>query len=217
VTVTRLVLCRHGEPDGSVRGRICGSLDVGLSARGRRQAGSLAAALASSRLAVVYTSPLRRAVDTARPVGAEHGLAPVPLVDLREIDFGTLEGLTYDEAATRYPDVYHAWMEEPTRVRFPGGESYPDVRARAVGVLAGILGRHQGRTAAVVAHGGVIRAVLAFCLEMPPEGAFRLDQCYGAVSIVEWLDGVPLVRLMNADPTWLRNRGSGVSRLYSST
>ena len=214
--MTRLLLCRHGEPDRSVRGRICGSLDVGLSPRGRRQADRLAAALGSSRLEVVYTSPLRRALDTARPVGAEHGLAPVPLAELREIDFGTLEGLTHDEAAATHPEVYRGWMKEPARVRFPGGESYADVHARAVGALAGILGRHDGGTVAVVAHGGVIRAVLAFCLQMRPEAAFRLDQRYAGVNVVEWLDGVPLVRLLNADPTWLRDGGNGGSRLYSS-
>lgn len=216
MTMTRLLLCRHGEPDRSVRGRICGSLDVGLSPRGRRQADHLAAALASSRLEVVYTSPLRRALDTARPVGAEHGLAPVPRAELREIDFGVLEGLTYDEAAATYPAVYRAWMEEPARIRFPGGESYADVRARAVGALTEIVERSDGGAVAVVAHGGVIRAVLAFCLQMRPEAAFRLDQRYAGVNVVEWLDGVPLVRLLNADPTWLRDGGSGGSRLYSS-
>jgi broad specificity phosphatase PhoE len=214
--MTRLVLCRHGEPDRSVRGRICGSLDVGLSPRGRRQTGRLAASLASSRFEVVYTSPLRRALDTAARVGAEHGLAPVPRAELREIDFGSLEGLTYDEAAARYPAVYRAWMEEPARVRFPGGESYADVRERAVGALTEIVERSDGGAVAVVTHGGVIRAVLAFCLQMLPEAAFRLDQRYGGVNVVEWFDGVPLVRLLNADPTWLRDGGNGGSRLYSS-
>lgn len=204
-TVTRVVLCRHGEPEERVRGRVCGSVDVGLSLRGSRQAKVLADALAGLSPAAVYSSPQRRALETARTIAAKHALAPVALDALREIDFGELEGLTYKEVAERHPGLYAAWMEEPTRVRFPGGESYADVRGRAAGALGELLGRHRGTTFAVVAHGGVIRAVLAACLRMPDEAVFRLDQRYAAVNVVDWLEDTPIVRLVNADPGLFRS------------
>jgi broad specificity phosphatase PhoE len=213
---TRLFLCRHGEPKASARGRVCGSLDVRLSLEGARQARLLAAVLAPTPLVAVYSSPQRRALDTARVVAAEHGVAPIQLDALREVDFGALEGLTYDEAAERYPDVYRSWMHRPARVRFPGGEGYADVRARAQAALAEILGERQDESLAVVAHGGLIRAVLAICLEMPDEASFRLDQRYGAINVVDWLEGTPLVRLVNADPALHTAGGSDFSRLYSS-
>lgn len=213
MTVTRLLLCRHAEVDARMRGRICGSLDPGLSASGRRGAAALASALAQLEPTAVYSSTRRRAVETAAAVAAGARLEVVALPELGEIDFGALEGLTYDEAATRYPDAYRAWMEEPARVRFPGGESYADVRARTERALGRILGRHEGETVAVVAHGGVVRVALAGFLGLTGDAAFRLDQRHGAVNVVDWLGGRPLVRLVNADPARLREEGG--SSLYS--
>jgi broad specificity phosphatase PhoE len=89
-------------------------------------------------------------------------------------------------------------MDEPARVRFPGGEGLPDLRARVVPALAEIRARHEGHAVAVVAHGGVIRVVLADALGLEDGALFRLDQAEGGVSVVDWLDGVPLVRVANA-------------------
>ena len=54
------------------------------------------------------------------------------ILDLREIDFEDFEGLPYDEIATRYPDLYRQWMETPTEVRFPNGESFREMRIRVL-------------------------------------------------------------------------------------
>src|SRR5262249_41004790 len=117
--VTRLVLIRHAEPDASVAGRCHGRLDVELSPRGV----SRAAALDGLPLSAIYASTSRRALSTARSLAARRSLEVHPRDDLREIDFGLLEGLTYDEIAERYPSMYAAWMTDPTSVTFPGGES----------------------------------------------------------------------------------------------
>jgi broad specificity phosphatase PhoE len=66
--------------------------------------------------------------------------------------------------------------------------------------LADIRSGYEGETVALVGHGGVLRVILAECLQMPAEAIFRLDQRYGAVSVVEWLGGFPLVRLVNGRP-----------------
>ncbi|HEY2936172.1 MAG TPA: histidine phosphatase family protein, partial [Gaiellaceae bacterium] len=123
----RLLLIRHADPAEEARGRCYGSFDVGLSGRGREQARELAGALAGARLDAVYASPRRRALETAV------ALVPEPIVDerLRELDFGEFEGRTYEEIAESHPDVYRRWMETPTEVRFPGGESYAELRSRA--------------------------------------------------------------------------------------
>jgi ribonuclease H / adenosylcobalamin/alpha-ribazole phosphatase len=118
--------------------------------------------------------------------------------DLREIDFGDLEGRSYDEIAATDPELYRAWMDRPTTVRFPGGESFAELKVRALEALRRIRAAHE--SAVVVTHGGVLRAGLAAWLGMPDEAIFRLDQRYGGVTIVDWLDGVPLVRLMNGEP-----------------
>jgi broad specificity phosphatase PhoE len=186
--VSRLVLVRHCEPEEDARGRCYGSLDVGLSGDGRRHAVELAARLSGD---AVWTSPRLRARETAA------ALAPEPLVDddLRELDFGELEGRTFDEIAGSEPELYRAWMNTPTLVRFPGGESYGDLRARALPSLERIWDDHT--SAIVVTHGGVIRAGLAAWLGIPDEAIFRIDLRYGGVTIVDRVAGTPIVRIVN--------------------
>jgi len=195
---TRLLLVRHPEPDESMRGRCYGSLDVALSAAGLRHAAAIGEALRDQDVAAVYSSPLQRALDAARALAAPHGLEPTPRDGLRELDFGELEGMRYDEIASTHAELYRAWMEHPSSVRFPGGEGLADLRARVLPEVAEIRGRHEGEAAVVVAHGGVVRVVVAEALGLPDGAFFRLDQPYGALSVVDWVDAVPVVRLAGA-------------------
>ncbi len=88
-------------------------------------------------------------------------------------------------------------METPTLVRFPGGESYAELRERASSALHDVVAAHEGRIAALVSHGGVIRAALAVALGLPDDRAFALDVGYGRISVVDWFDRTPVVRLVN--------------------
>jgi broad specificity phosphatase PhoE len=194
--VSRLLLIRHAEPQEDARGRCYGTLDVGLSPAGQERAARLAAALAGSAVDVVYSSPRTRALETAAPIAHALGLEPLVDDDLRELDFGDFEGRLYDEIAQSEPELYRTWMETPTRVQFPGGETYADLRVRAVRAFDRIRSRHA--TALVVAHGGVLRAGFAEWLRIPDEAIFRVDQPYGAVSCVEWIEGQPILRFLNA-------------------
>jgi alpha-ribazole phosphatase len=207
--VTRLLLVRHAQPREESRGRCYGTLDIGLSPRGQRHAQLLARTLDGIPLAAIYTSPRDRAVETAAPLAAAHGLTPILDDALCEIDFGAFEGQSYEEIERSHPELYRQWMETPTSVRFPGGESYPRLRVRALAAMESIRARHGGETAAVVSHGGLLRAMIADCLAMPAEAIFRLDQSYGAISIVDWIDSVPLVRLLNAQPTMVAAKRRG--------
>jgi alpha-ribazole phosphatase len=196
--VSRLILIRHAEPQEDARGRCYGSLDIGLSTAGREHARRLAERLARVEYEAVYSSPRVRARETADAIGLAHGLAPVVDEGLRELDFGELEGRSYDEIAATDPELYRDWMERPTTVSFPGGESFADLKARALAALDRVGADHEA--ALVVTHGGVLRAGVAAWLAMPDEAIFRLDERYGGVTIVDWQEGVPLVRLLNGEP-----------------
>jgi alpha-ribazole phosphatase/probable phosphoglycerate mutase len=209
---SRLLLIRHAEPVAEAAGRCYGRLDVGLSPRGHAQAAALADALGGAPLAGVYSSPRLRARDTASPLarrlaqghaGARDGAgapaAEVVIDDLREIDFGRFEGLTYAAAAELDPDAYERWMARPTEVAFPGGESYPALRDRVRAAAAAIRAVHPGACAAIVAHGGTVRTVLAEALGLPDAHIFRLDVAHASISAVDHFgDGTPIVRLVNA-------------------
>ena len=201
--MTRLLLIRHAQPrEDESRGRCYGRLDVELDDDGRRAAVGLAHALRDVALDAVYTSPRRRALETARPLANAHGLEPFVDERLAELDFGELEGRTYDEIAATEPELYRAWMDAPTTVQFPGGDSYAKLRTRALAAVTEIRAA-AAATAAVVTHGGVVRAILADCLQMPDAAIFALAQDYCGVSVVDWFGDTPLVRVVNISPQWL--------------
>ena len=201
---TRLVLVRHAEPEESAAGRCYGRLDVALSDQGRRQAEELAALLSPLPPAAVYSSPLRRALETAAPIAAARGLSPIVHDGLRELDFGEVEGMRFEDIAVERPALFRSWMDAPAEVSFPGGESLPELRDRALAAASEIRLGHEGETVAVVAHGGVVRVVLGDALGLSDGAIFRLDQAYGAVSVVDWLGGTPVVRAVNVAYTRAR-------------
>lgn len=91
-------------------------------------------------------------------------------------------------------------MTRPTSVTFPGGEGFADLERRVLAIAGEIRGVHAGQTIAVVAHGGVIRALLADALRLAHEDVFRIDQSHGAVSVVDFLQATAIVRLLNHVP-----------------
>ena len=193
---SRIWLVRHGEPAG-VRGRCYGKLDIGLSAAGRTQMERAAECLKAKSFEAIYASQRVRTMESARIVAGFHDCDCHEDAGLCEIDFGEFEGLTYDEIAVRYPAIYRQWMEAPTEVQFPHGENFATMRVRVLRAFEAIRQRHEGATVAIVTHGGVIRIVLAWALEMPDRCLFRLAQDYAAMSLLSWVDGVPIVGRMN--------------------
>lgn len=194
MTETRLYLIRHAEPEASAHGRCYGKLDVALSEAGRLQAARTAEWLRGVSFAAVYASPRRRTVETAEALG----LPVLVEDDLREIDFGLFEGRPYEEIEREFPELYRQWMETPTRVEFPSGESFARMKQRVLRCGAAIRERHAGQTVALVAHGGTCRILLADALRVADEEIFRLGQQYTGVSVIRHVGDYPIVERMNA-------------------
>ena len=158
--MTTVWLARHGESDWNAAKRFQGRSDRPLTPLGRQQAKALASELASSSsLSVIYTSPLRRALETAAVVGEQLGLEPVPDDDLREVDVGSWTGLSRAEVEARYPDAFERWLDGGEG--WDDGESYAEMSARVLAALVRISGSHPGHELLVVSHGGPIRAIQA--------------------------------------------------------
>jgi alpha-ribazole phosphatase len=204
--MTRLWLVRHGEPAEETRHRCYGSLDVGLSGKGRAQMAQVAQYLESESVAAIYSSPRARALESARILTHVHPCSLEMVADLREIDFGDFEGLPYDEIAARYPDLYRQWMETPTEVRFPNGESFCEMRTRVLRAFEAIRREREGQTVVIVSHGGVNRILIAWALQMPDHCLFRLAQDHAALNLLTLIDETPCVQLLNL-------RASGLAAL----
>lgn len=163
----RLLLVRHGESQGNAEFRLQGRREFPLTARGASQAQRVAQRLAGVPIAAVYTSPIRRALDTAAIIGGVCGLTPVPDARLQEYDFGeTLSGLTWPEIRQRAPEVVKALASNgPEFPAYPGEEGRHAFRDRVKSAVADILERHAGDPAvAIVTHAGPIVALVMECL-----------------------------------------------------
>jgi probable phosphoglycerate mutase len=169
--MTELLLIRHGETDFNREGRFQGQVDVPLNERGRRQAGRLAAQLASERrIDALHCSDLLRARQTAEPAARALGLPALADARLREQHFGILEGLTFAEVRERHAEPFERWARFDARYALPGGESTHDFHARAIDAIRDLAARHAGRRVALVTHGGVLDMVWRAAHGLPLDG-----------------------------------------------
>ena len=158
---TKVYLVRHGATEWNQTKRAQGHADIPLSQAGRRQASAIASELAHFELDAVYSSDLERALDTAAPIAAAHGLEVHVDPGFREIDQGEWEGLTTDEIKERWPDL---WVPKRHYCPRPGGESPQQVRERALAALTRAVKANPDGAIAVVSHGGTIRWISAEAL-----------------------------------------------------
>jgi alpha-ribazole phosphatase len=197
IAPTRLIIVRHGHTEATANGRFCGRLDVPLSASGLQQARDVARWLKGVQLAAIYTSPLKRTRDTAEVIAGWRKLPVTPLDDLTEIDFGDFDGLTFEEARQRSPQLYEVYLAAPTAIQFPSGESLSQLKRRVSRAIELITRTHSGKIVLLVAHAGVNRLVIAEALGLPLEQLFRLDQRPAAINVVDYFEHSTVVRLMN--------------------
>lgn len=188
---------RHGKPVEQAHRRCYGSLDVGLSEAGREQIRSRVNFLRSLAPDVLYTSTSKRAVESAAEIKLELNMQARAVPELREIDFGAFEGLTYEEIESRYPLEYKGWMEHPTKIKFPDGDSFFDMKDRVIGFRASLFRNHRSQTVLTISHGGVNRILLAHALGLSDDKIFRIEQTYAAVNIIDYLAQSAVVRLIN--------------------
>jgi broad specificity phosphatase PhoE len=157
--VTEILLARHGETDWNRESRFQGHADPPLNHFGRQQASELAETLANEEFAAVYSSPLRRALETAQAVAEPHDLTTVPVEGLREVDVGSWQALTRDEVEQRFPEQFHCWLDYGHG--WDDGETYEEMGDRVLAALEELAVHHEGERIVAVTHGGPIRAALA--------------------------------------------------------
>jgi probable phosphoglycerate mutase len=182
--MNELLLARHGETEWSASGRHTSHTDLPLTADGRRLAQRLAPRLAERRLALVLTSPLRRAVETCELAGLS-GTGQT-LDDLREWDYGDYEGMTTDEIHGRRPG-WSLWRDG-----CPNGETAADVGARADRVIARI--RAADGDVIVFGHGHMLRVLAARWLGLPPADGALFALATGTLSTLGYEHGIAVIR-----------------------
>ena len=195
---TRLYLVRHGQVEGYQEKRYNGQSNVLLTETGKEQSERVCACLSAIALDAVYSSDLGRSRYCAGLIAEGHGLVVVADEALREINFGDWEGRTWAELQEAYPQDWQRRLQDLTNYQVPGGESLQEAADRIRPAIRRILEKHPGGDIALVAHGGVNRIVLLDAIGAALEQAFAIEQDYGCLNIIDYLDGGhSVVRLLN--------------------
>ncbi len=208
----RFFLVRHGETAENLQMRYLGTSDEPLTKNGIRQAGRVADVLSELPIALIVSSPLRRAADTAARIreacGVELRLDP----RLAEGSFGRWEGRTRDEVLKTGAEeaALLARWESDSSCSPPGGESIESVQKRVVDAVEELTGEYAGKSIVLVSHVGPIKALIAAVVEIPLQATRRFFLDPATITIVDW-GARPLLRLFNshAHLGWSRARWMG--------
>ncbi|NLM52984.1 MAG: histidine phosphatase family protein [Firmicutes bacterium] len=180
----KIYLIRHAEPVQISKEKIyLGQLDLPLSQRGLRQATKLAMLLKKRNLEAVFCSDLLRTRQTAEIIARQHGLNPVCVPELREINLGLWDGRPRVEIKTKYPALYVARGQDIVNFRPPQGESFADLQKRVIPAFEKLLETIDGNLA-IIAHAGVNRVILCHLQRLDLAKLFTLRQNYAEIYVI---------------------------------
>jgi len=177
--------------------RFRGRADIELDGVGIKQAEATARRISEWQVSAVYSSPLRRALKTAEILAQRFGLEVKTLSGIIDIDYGEWQGLSPEEATTKYNALYSKWLDSPHKVNFPGGESLDKVRERAASAVDGLIAQHPRETIALVTHKVVCQILILNLLGLDNSHFWEVVQEVGAVNLFEVRGGIPSALSLN--------------------
>ena len=186
--MTELILARHGQTLWNVDKVYRGRSDVGLDEVGTRQAELLGKYLSNYGLEAIYSSPLKRALDTANIIARYQRIDVEIAEGLVDFDYGEWQCLPEREVKKLHPALLNEWHNNPHKVRMPGGESLEDVRKRAIEVINNILSNYQG-SVILASHRVVNKVLICSLLGLDNSHFWNIKQDVGGITVFDYLDG----------------------------
>lgn len=185
---------RHGETRWNQENRVLGHTEIELNKKGREQAERLALALKDEKVAAIYSSPLRRARETAEEIARFHQVKVVTDDDLKELDAGELNGLTFQETMERYGEFLKEWIKDIPSLSMPGGESMAELQERTWPAVERIVRDHPDGVVILVSHSFAIVSIISRALGMSLSNFGRLRLSVASISILNFgAQGISLV------------------------
>jgi len=173
--MTQIILVRHGETEWNVKEVFRGRIDIELNETGLKQAELLAKYLSDIKIDAIYSSPLKRALRTAKMIAGYHKLNVEATPALIDFDYGEWQGLPHQEARDRYKELYAQWINRPDRVRMPAGESLSEVRKRAMSVVDRVIAKYKG-SVVLVSHRVVNKVLICTLLGLDNSHFWNIRQ-----------------------------------------
>lgn len=190
----KLILVRHGESELNMENIFFGHLDPKLTEKGRSQALRTKKILSNINYKKIYSSPLKRAVETAEIINIKkYDLNFVE--ELKELNFGILEGLTYEEILKKHPEDAVKWKENWQTYDYQTGESVQQLQERCVNFVESL--DFSGENIVAVCHWGVINCILSHYFSGGLEGYWKFAPNYAGIIVIEFTDGYPILKGIN--------------------
>ena len=195
--MTRLYLIRHGETSLNRSGVFLGRTDCGLNDVGINQSKELANALESADIDIIVCSPLKRTYMTASFIAILKNLDIKIMEGLREMNFGTWEGMHYEEIAKIYPNEWKDWGENWLNSSPKDGENFQHFYSRISKTIDEILELYENKKVAIVTHDGVMKVAASILLKMGQEGFWNFHFEHGKYSVFDIQDRHCTIRKIN--------------------
>jgi len=192
-----LMLIRHGETDSNRRGSYLGWTDIELNEIGINQVKFLRDRLKGVKVDKIYSSPLKRALQTAEIINENYKLDIVPSDGLKERNFGIWDDLTLEEMTKRYPTEYNEWVNDWIKYRIKDGESAQEAYERSAAFVDEIIKNNNEGVIMLVTHLGTIRFILAHLLGLGIENSWRFRVTNASITKVEINDGYSVLTMLN--------------------
>ncbi|MBC8571000.1 histidine phosphatase family protein [Zongyangia hominis] len=187
--MTKVYLIRHGEALGNVTHVFQGLSDLPLTDNGRKQAKLVGERMKAVHLDKVYASHMTRAQDTAQAVASCQGLPVITEPGVVEINGGEWEGQYWPDMPKKYPRETYLWDHNIYKLCIPGGEPIQHVCERMRDTVRKLAKENEGKTIAVVSHGGAIRCLMQSAMHLEPDEMDKLPWCDNtSVTLVEYDD-----------------------------
>jgi len=205
--VTQLLLIRHGENEYTRTGKLAGwTPGVHLNEAGKKQAEALAERLKPAPITAIYSSPLERARETAKPLAKAKGLKVEIQAGLGEVRYGSWTGKSLKQLART--KLWRVVQQHPSAMEFPEGESLWNVQARVVEAIEQIARAHPKELVAAFSHGDIIKLAVAYYLGMPLDLFQRIMISTASVTLLHYGHGqMALVKLNDTGPFPVNGRG----------
>ncbi|WP_252236475.1 histidine phosphatase family protein [Clostridium sp. CH2] len=180
--MTTLFLTRHGETEWNIAGRLQGSKDSPLTERGLNQAKSLRDRLKNEKIDIIYASPIKRALDTAKIISEPNNTPIVTCDELKEIGFGEYEGkYIKDLPKIGENNFLEEMFSGNHEVKGIDGETLLDVKNRTFKKLGSILEKEKDKNILIVTHGMALKVIMSYFTEFERE----LKGVYGQASLTK--------------------------------
>jgi phosphoserine phosphatase len=194
---TSIYLVRHGQTAWNREEIFRGRSDIPLDETGLKQAAAAGQALKEIELEAIYSSPLRRAYQTAEGIASFHNLPVQPLAAITDMSFGRWEGRSVQDIRGSEQALFRQWREEPHLLQIPGGETLDQVGVRAMAALQELVQSHADKTFLLVSHRVVNRVLLCGVLGIDNSHFWQIDQDAVAINVIHYGNGRYSVSCMN--------------------